>query len=79
MIVAAISGLWAILSVVVYVLLALLVVAVGIGSPGVFGFLVYQRAQQEGLDNPAAVGFAAGFFALLIGLFLVGTVLVYVG
>lgn len=75
----AVGVLWAVVSVLAYVLLALVVVAVGVGVPAGIGVLIYQRALVDDLANPVAVGFGAAFFSLLLGLFLFGVVLVYVG
>jgi len=53
-------------------LIGIVVVAVLIGVPAYLGYTAYQMAAQKDLFNPAALGFAAGFFALLFMAAIVG-------
>lgn len=76
---AVVDALSAALVIFLYVVLALVATAAAIGVPGFVGVTVYGRARDEDLANPAALGFGAAFFALLVGGFVVGIGLLYVG
>lgn len=71
--------LWSALFVLAYLLGGALAVAAALGIPAFVGRMVYDRASSEDLSNPAVLGLGAAFFAVLIGLFAVGVLLVYVG
>lgn len=70
---------WAVLNVLLILLGAALALVVVVGVPVGVGKLVYDRAVTEDLTNPVAIGFGAAFFAALLGLFAVGTALLYFG
>ena len=67
------------LVVVLYGLLALIAIAIAIGVPYTIGKLVYDRARSDDLSNPAALGFGAAFFAVLVGLFVAAIMLQWIG
>lgn len=79
MLLAVTDVLWAVLVVVLYVVLALVATGVAVGVPATIGKLIYDRAREEDLANPAVLGFGAAFFAFLLGVFVVGVGLVYAG
>lgn len=79
MLLAVTDVLWALLVVVLYVVLALVATVVAVGVPAAIGKLIYDRARDEDLANPAVLGFGAAFFALLLGAFVIGVSLLYVG
>lgn len=79
MLLAVADALGVALVVLLYAVLAAVLVVVALGVPGFVGKAVYDRAYDEGLANPAALGFTAAFFALLVGGFVVVVGLVYVG
>lgn len=79
MLLAVTDAIWAVLVVVAYVVLALFATVVAVGLPAAIGKLIYDRARDEDLANPAVLGFGAAFFALLLGVFVVGVGLLYVG
>jgi len=76
---AVVDAITAGLVILLYVVLALVVTAVAIGVPAFVGVTIYGRAHDEDLANPAALGFGAAFFALLVGAFVLGIGLFYVG
>lgn len=63
--------------VLLYGLLAVVAIAVAIGLPYLIGKTVYDRARSDDLSNPAALGFGAAFFAVLLGLFVTGVTLLW--
>ncbi|GAB3686392.1 hypothetical protein GCM10028857_18390 [Salinarchaeum chitinilyticum] len=71
--------LWAALFVLFYLLVAVVAVAAAVGVPAFAGKMVYDRADTEGLSNPAMLGLGAAFFAVLVGLFAVGLLVTYFG
>jgi hypothetical protein len=58
-------------------LVGLLVAGILIGVPAYLGYMAYQTAAQKDLFNPAALGFAAGFFALLMIAVIIGLAVVF--
>jgi|GEM_PF-2858828 len=74
-----VDALWLVAYVLLYLLLGAVAILVTLGIPAYVGRLVYDRARTEELTNPVAIGFGAGFFAALILLFVLGTLLVWVG
>lgn len=64
-------------SVLLYLVVAVVVIALAVGVPYFIGKTVYERARSDDLSNPAALGFAAAFFAVLLGLFVTGVTLIW--
>lgn len=77
MLLAVTDYVFAALIVLAYVIGAILAVAVAVGVPYIVGKLVYDRARTDDLANPAALGFGAAFFTVLLGLFVAGIALVW--
>lgn len=71
--------LWTALFVLFYLLVAVVAIAAAVGIPAFAGKTVYDRANTEGLSNPAVLGLGAAFFSILIGLFAAGLLLTYFG
>lgn len=68
---------WTAAFVLLYLGLAVAAVVLSVAVPYFAGRTVYERARTEDMENPAVVGFAAAFFSVLLGLFVVGIVIVY--
>lgn len=64
--------------VLVYAVLTVLAVSIAIGLPYLIGRTVYDRARSDDLSNPAALGFGAAFFAVLLGLFVLAVTLLWI-
>lgn len=68
---------WDAVAVVLLGVTGLAAVAVAVGGPVYVGYTAYQTSATNDLSNPAALGFAAGFFAFLILLFVGLLVITY--
>lgn len=71
--------LWSVLFVCFYLLVGLLAVGAAVGVPAFAAKTVYDRANSEGLSNPAVLGLGAAFFSILVGVFAAGLLLTYFG
>jgi tetrahydromethanopterin S-methyltransferase subunit F len=63
--------------VVLWLVLALLTMGVVIGVPAYIGYIAYDTVRDKEVYNPAALGFAAGFFSLVVIVVIILLVLVY--
>jgi hypothetical protein len=52
-------------------------ISVVVGVPSYIGYLAYDTVRDKDMYNPAALGFAAGFFSLLVLVVIILLVLVY--
>lgn len=71
------SLVWDVVALVLVAVVGLMAVVATVGGPVYVAYTAYQTAATNDLANPAALGFAAGFFALLIVLFIGMLILTY--
>lgn len=60
-----------------WLVVGIVFVAIIVSVPAYIGYLAYDTVRDKDVYNPAALGFAAGFFSLLVLVVIILLVLVY--